>query len=926
MLILKLDGKVSKLFFLIIFFYTSAFASDLSKKIEIVCEQTTRCENLKKQLADLSKLKEVNPLTVMKLLLRDGKIFSPVYRRIGDRVILEVEFKPVIQTVKITSKQKKDLEIVERSLDVNIGEIYDSEKLKRMNLLVLKYLSDIGYNSPVIKAKVENQKNSIAINFDLDLGKPSVVKKINIKSKYNWIIEFYNQRLQVIKDKPFNFNNFKKLVDSINLNLREYGHYLIDYDIDPQRVGNDVEINLNLSNEELYIFDFKNKLIGKRIASELISKSFAKYKSSFDSTKLIEELKLYLYQKGYVEPKIVVKDKNYLNSFNIKTILRTVEVQFGERTKVRGVFFKGNFFFSEAKLKQMFYSDAFDLASRDLFDPEYYKFFASNLRREYIRNGFVQNDLNKNNFIFSRNKEFVDLVFTIKEGVRAFVDTIEIKGVDKNLESLIKSKMKTKSNESFDPLSFEKDLIKVLDMVRDEGFYNARIVNVKDENMVVYSADYTNVKINLEVELDKKIILKNLYYVGNERTKSFIIEREVPIKKNDLITPNVVKKIKSNLNNLGLFKTVSVNPLMDESNSSETDLVITVEEKPYQVYELAPGFRTDLGFKLSFKADSLNVWGRNHTLSFQSQVNRRISNEALDLTRANVDQNFIESSVRLNFLARDVIKGVDNNTSISYQERRFYSFDAKINRFNNTVSTNLTNRLATSIRYQFEDIKQFDATDLLDEGQFRIGAFTSSFVYDLRNKKINPTRGSFYNFSVEYAHPNFKSDENVEFYKVVSRNNFYLPISNWVMAFYVSLGYQQNLAGDNTSIPDIKAFRLTGSDTVRGFDFEEINRLSNGDLLANSTFSNDAYLINLKFEPRYYINDNMVMGFFYDAGRVFLEKPDFSDLRSSVGLTFKYLTPVGSLDFDYGLKTLRKKNSDGTLESPGRIHISIGFF
>jgi len=50
------------------------------------------------------------------------------------------------------------------------------------------------------------------------------------------------------------------------------------------------------------------------------------------------------------------------------------------------------------------------------------------------------------------------------------------------------------------------------------------------------------------------------------------------------------------------------------------------------------------------------------------------------------------------------------------------------------------------------------------------------------------------------------------------------------------------------------------------------------------------------------------------------------DLRSSVGLSFKYVTPVGTLDFDYGIKLLRKKDSSGTLESPGRLHVSIGFF
>jgi outer membrane protein insertion porin family len=87
-----------------------------------------------------------------------------------------------------------------------------------------------------------------------------------------------------------------------------------------------------------------------------------------------------------------------------------------------------------------------------------------------------------------------------------------------------------------------------------------------------------------------------------------------------------------------------------------------------------------------------------------------------------------------------------------------------------------------------------------------------------------------------------------------------------------------------------------------------------------------AYLANFKIEPRYFINDSLMAGVFYDAGRVFVNQVDMGQLRDSVGLTFKVLTPVGSLDFDYGIKLLRERNKNGTLEDPGRFHVSIGFF
>jgi outer membrane protein insertion porin family len=105
-----------------------------------------------------------------------------------------------------------------------------------------------------------------------------------------------------------------------------------------------------------------------------------------------------------------------------------------------------------------------------------------------------------------------------------------------------------------------------------------------------------------------------------------------------------------------------------------------------------------------------------------------------------------------------------------------------------------------------------------------------------------------------------------------------------------------------------------------------MNRLPNDNDISEIRVDNRAYLANFKLEPRYFISDNLMAGVFYDAGRVFINRVDLGELNDSVGVTFKILTPVGTLDFDYGIKLLRKKDASGNLEDPGRFHVSIGFF
>jgi outer membrane protein insertion porin family len=283
---------------------------------------------------------------------------------------------------------------------------------------------------------------------------------------------------------------------------------------------------------------------------------------------------------------------------------------------------------------------------------------------------------------------------------------------------------------------------------------------------------------------------------------------------------------------------------------------------------------------------------------------------------------------------------IDGAATAAYQTRRFYSFDANIFRVNGTLTRDFTKRVSTSIRYQYEDITQYSATEEINNGSFQIGSLTPTLTYDLRNNQINATKGAFFNLSCEFANPYLlsqkESDLTIDYYKLVSRNRFYVPFKNGTLAISLVGGVQQNLARDRITvngvqqtsgyIPTIKVFRLTGMDIIRGFTDEEMNRLPDGKDISDVRITDKAYIANFKFEPRYFINDALMAGVFYDAGRVYAESMNLGELRDSAGVTFKIVTPVGTLDFDYGIKLLRKKDASGRLEDPGRFHVSIGFF
>ena len=66
----------------------------------------------------------------------------------------------------------------------------------------------------------------------------------------------------------------------------------------------------------------------------------------------------------------------------------------------------------------------------------------------------------------------------------------------------------------------------------------------------------------------------------------------------------------------------------------------------------------------------------------------------------------------------------------------------------------------------------------------------------------------------------------------------------------------------------------------------------------------------------------MSIGIFYDGGQVLIENFNLGDTwRDSVGIGFRYNTPVGPLNLEYARKLDRKPDEDD-----GAFHLSVGVF
>ncbi|MBC7540388.1 MAG: BamA/TamA family outer membrane protein [Bacteriovorax sp.] len=792
-----------------------------------------------------------------------------------------------------------------------------------------------------------------------------LVPSKNVKLKgIEWVTTLemktrFKSYFEELSGKPWDVLKFKIKVDQIIKELFNSGYFSSSVKTELMGTESDVIAKISIQALERTNFQFKgNKIFSYQ---ELRKRLIDKIRNDFGKTdrgalgNFINEI----YEGAGIYNTSVKSYQNEghdLDSVAVKNYY--FEIEEGEKLKVSNVFYRGNLAIRGEDLDALFKKSATTLVLAGYYDKTFFENYTDIIKKEYLSKGFVFAEVSKPRVVTNDDDETLSIEFGIAEKQQVMLKAVTLKRIDPGLQAIVKKILTNKEGGPLNVVELEADLKKVITYFQEEGYYFASIANLNAESLLVYDKTYSFVELQPDIILDRQICYNETIVNGNIKTLPEVIFREIDISKGELITPTKLETARQKLSSLGLFSSLRISPYMiyegDEKSCAKTNLVIQVKEKDFGLFEVAPGYRTDLGAKLSTGVTYNNFMGMNRSASLKVQANQRFNLDGFDLKRRQEDKKLFEYLGKVSYiepyLFHSFIKTqVELEMASSFQRKRFSGFDADIFRISPQLSKNVTKNFSTSVKYQLERINQFDATVPQNNDNFTIGGITPSVTYDKRNDPINPRKGYYLNLSSEWANNYFGSMKNddleVNYIKLISRNKFYYPLGNFTLAFSLAMGYEKNFALDilkdssgnvllNSNniprthgyIPSIKVFRLDGYDEIRGYAEDEINRLKTGQPIGDVVVQREAYFTAFKFEPRYNITDAILFGVFFDAGRVFVDEFKPFDLRTSVGAGIKFLTPVGSLDFDYGVKLQRRTYPDNSRDSVGRFLLSIGFF
>ena len=435
-----------------------------------------------------------------------------------------------------------------------------------------------------------------------------------------------------------------------------------------------------------------------------------------------------------------------------------------------------------------------------------------------------------------------------------------------------------------------------------KGYILSKIDSIYDDPDGTLNLSITEGKIN-------KILI-----TGNEKTKEFVIERNIMTEPGTVYNENIIKQDLVRLYSTQAFKDVNRTIEVSEDDPDKFDITIELKEQRTASISIGGGLDSATGAFGSVGISDNNFRGMNQRVSLSGLVGSGV------LMSDSSIKSHMNYQAELSFFEPHFLNA-DNSlmSKIYYRDLGSYQIPLAIERrigiestmahrlsFNPRLSTTFTTgvehiHLSEGDRNSIEGLYNRHGLNIADRAsQLEGGLFlrlAPGLSYDSRDSVINPRNGALVSARYEEAFglDGFGKTNG----RLLGMAKKYIPIAKKSSLTFTGRGGLK-VHGDN--MPEIMAYRLGGPYTVRGY---KVNGVGTG----TSFVMGSAELATpIPFVDRLKVNflQNLRMTFWVDAGKVF--NPTISStlydrplhaITAGVGLKIN-IPGVGPLSIDYG--------------------------
>ena len=497
------------------------------------------------------------------------------------------------------------------------------------------------------------------------------------------------------------------------------------------------------------------------------------------------------------------------------------------------------------------------------------------LQQFYRHEGFY--DAN----VTHRLGDYKSVTFIIQENRPIVIDKIL---VESNLDISDALTLNEKSRFRAEDFSqTKKNLVKLL---LTEGYCSPNLDTKAYIDLEKYTA-------TIKIKLDKQKICHfgEVSIENSSPTMSDdVVLSRLQFDEGDVFDINKIKESYESLYSLEAFDQVHLDYSLNLYNKKP--IKIRYKEIQKNIHSrMGVGYATDLKFQAKYHWEYKNYRGNGKKIVFDTVVSEK--------------QKMVDNSFFIPYVFSLYDYNMDFQNSIGYsQERNIHEYDEKIF-YDRVYLSHKTSRWYNSIGFGIEN------RDISNDKTFFLIYPFMRFIYDRRNSKLNPTEGVYFSHEMEYGLP--YSPESTTYLKYLEELRAIYTLNDITLSAVGRMGAIQVY---NNAMPESKKFFAGGAFSNRAYSYDRIGIVESQEKYSNEGGST---LANLSFEANFPIYKNVRGAVFTDNTMISANEGiwQFSNnVISSVGLGFRYMTPIGPFKIDMGFNV---KNS-----SDNAVHFQVG--
>ena len=517
------------------------------------------------------------------------------------------------------------------------------------------------------------------------------------------------------------------------------------------------------------------------------------------------------------------------------------------------------------------------------------------LRSFYMNQGFMNFKINSSVVSISKDKKKIFIAVTIDEGDKFSIGKVKLKGdVPEPLAlSDLEKDLSISEGDVFNRSKVNESTSKVAKSLGNFGYAFANVSSVPTIDKDKHRVDFT-----FFIDPGKKIYVRRINIIGNEKSKDEVIRRELRQLESSWFAQDKVDRSKTRLTRTQFFDSVDVETPSVQGVSDQVDLNIKVVERNTGKVSIGAGLSSSEGVvgTLSVSQDNfLGTGNRIATAISTGDINKVYSLSFTDpyWTEDGVSRGFSVYLKETN--TKDLGTGTYDTASAGFG----MNFGIPLSEYD-TLSFGATIDL-TELKLQADSPVGYKnyCSSVASAGSLNCDtdslAFWAGWQTDSRDNMIFPTKGYKVSLNADVTAPVF----DMQYYKISASGEQYLPVTEKITTrIKGALGYGASY-GDEI-FPFFKNYTVGGQSTLRGFKQSSVGEKildTNGQYI---TYGGEK-MVTLSAETFFPVpgmknTDSFRMSAFVDAGGVFEDSFSASEMRYSMGIGATWLSPFGPLN------------------------------